>query len=100
MNGPGAAAPYGARRVHAVLTRSDDPRVGSAGLDLVRDIMRQEGLVAAPPRRWTSARHASRESSGSVANCHTADTDRVVAAASQVSEIQVRFPSLTRRGMT
>src|SRR5690606_6157931 len=43
---------YGARRVHAVLTRSQDPQVASAGLDLVRDIMRAEGLVACQPRAY------------------------------------------------
>lgn len=43
---------YGARRVHAVLTRSQDPQVASAGLDLVRDIMRTEGLVACQPRAY------------------------------------------------
>ena len=43
---------YGARRVHAVLTRSDDPQVATAGLDLVRDIMRTEGLVACQPRAY------------------------------------------------
>ncbi len=43
---------YGARRVHAVLTRSHDPQVASAGLDLVRDIMAEEDLVACQPRAY------------------------------------------------
>lgn len=43
---------YGARRVHAVLTRSADHRVASAGLDLVRDIMAELGLVACQPRSY------------------------------------------------
>lgn len=43
---------YGARRVHAVLARSTDPEVASAGFDLVRDIMRTEGLVACQPRAY------------------------------------------------
>ncbi|MGD8201637.1 IS3 family transposase [Ornithinimicrobium sp. W1679] len=43
---------YGARRVHAVLTRSVDPEVASAGLDLVRDIMVEQGLVACQPRAY------------------------------------------------
>lgn len=43
---------YGARRVHAVLSRSEDPEVASAGLDLVRDIMRTENLVACQPRAY------------------------------------------------
>ncbi len=43
---------YGARRVHAMLTRSSDPVVASVGVDLVRDIMREEGLVACQPRAY------------------------------------------------
>ena len=43
---------YGARRVHAILTRSDDPDVAGAGLDLVRDIMREKGLRACQPRAY------------------------------------------------
>lgn len=43
---------YGARRVHAVLTRSADPQVSSVGLDLIRDIMAELGLVACQPRSY------------------------------------------------
>ncbi len=43
---------YGARRVHAILTRSQDPEVASVGLDLVRDIMREHDLVACQPRAY------------------------------------------------
>jgi transposase InsO family protein len=43
---------YGARRVHAILTRDEDPEVASAGFDLVRDIMREQGLVACQPRAY------------------------------------------------
>ena len=43
---------YGARRVHAMLTRSDDPDVACAGLDLVRDIMRERDLRACQPRAY------------------------------------------------
>lgn len=39
---------YGYRRVHAVLSRSDIP----AGLQLVRDLMRELGLVACQPKAW------------------------------------------------
>ena len=39
---------YGYRRVHAVLARSAIP----AGLELVRDLMRELGLVACQPRPW------------------------------------------------
>jgi putative transposase len=39
---------YGYRRVHAVLVRQGD----DCGLELVRDIMRQRGLVACQPRPW------------------------------------------------
>lgn len=51
---------YGARRVHAILARSHDPQVASAGLDLVRDMMRELGLVACQPRayRTTTVRDA------------------------------------------
>jgi transposase InsO family protein len=43
---------YGARRVHAVLRRSDDPQVASASLDLVIDIMREQDLRACQPRPY------------------------------------------------
>lgn len=43
---------YGVRRVHAVLARCDDPAVSSASLQLVRDIMRTEDLIACQPRAW------------------------------------------------
>lgn len=43
---------YGVRRVHAILARSTDPEVASASVDLVRDIMRAEGLVACQPRAY------------------------------------------------
>lgn len=54
---------YGARRVHAVLQRSADPQVASAGFDLVRDIMRTDGLVACQPRayRTTTVRDQDHE---------------------------------------
>lgn len=43
---------YGARRVQAILSRCDDPQVASAGLDLVRDIMRENDLAACQPRTY------------------------------------------------
>lgn len=43
---------YGVRRVHAILTRCTDPEVASASIDLVRAIMREEGLVACQPRAY------------------------------------------------
>ena len=43
---------YGVRRVHAVLTRCTDPEVASASIDLVRAIMREEGLAACQPRGY------------------------------------------------
>jgi transposase InsO family protein len=43
---------YGARRVHAILSRSDEPAVASASLKLVRSIMREHGLVACQPRAY------------------------------------------------
>ena len=43
---------YGVRRVHAILTGSSDPQVASASVDLVRSIMREEGLVACQPRAY------------------------------------------------
>jgi len=43
---------YGARRVHAILARSHDPQVASAGLDLVRDILREQDLIACQPRAY------------------------------------------------
>lgn len=43
---------YGLRRVHAVLTRSADPEVASAGIDLVRDVMAEQDLVACQPRSY------------------------------------------------
>ncbi len=43
---------YGARRVHAILTRCDDPDVASASLKLVRSIMRELGLFACQPRAF------------------------------------------------
>jgi putative transposase len=41
---------YGVRRVHAVLTRSDDPEVATASPRIVRDLMREHGLRACQPR--------------------------------------------------
>src|SRR5450756_3191166 len=35
---------YGVRRVHAVLTHSDDPQVASVSLDLVRKLMQENDL--------------------------------------------------------
>lgn len=43
---------YGVRRVHAILTRCTDPEVASASIDLVRAIMREEGLAACQPRAY------------------------------------------------
>jgi len=43
---------YGARRVHAVVARSDDPQVGTVSLDLVRNIMAEQGLRACQPRAY------------------------------------------------
>ena len=43
---------YGARRVHAILTRCDDPAVASASLKLVRSIMRELRLFACQPRAF------------------------------------------------
>lgn len=65
---------YGARRVHAILTRSQDPQVASVGLDLVRDIMREEDLVACQPRayRVTTVREGEPEVSDHVRRDFTA----------------------------
>ncbi|MGH3706030.1 MAG: IS3 family transposase [Agromyces sp.] len=54
---------YGVRRVHAILSRSDDPQVASASLSLVRDLMRENGLRACQPRayRVTTLRDADAE---------------------------------------
>jgi putative transposase len=43
---------YGVRRVHAIVTRSDDPEVASASLSLVRDLMAVNGLRACQPRAY------------------------------------------------
>ena len=43
---------YGVRRVHAILTRCDDPSVATVSLQLVRSIMREDGLVACQPRAY------------------------------------------------
>lgn len=43
---------YGVRRVHAVLTRSDDREVATASLRIVRDIMAEKGLRACQPRAY------------------------------------------------
>jgi putative transposase len=43
---------YGVRRVHALLTRSDDTEVATASPGLVRAIMRQHGLRACQPRAY------------------------------------------------
>jgi hypothetical protein len=43
---------YGTRRVHAMLTRSDDPQVACASPKLVRSIMAELGLMACQPRAW------------------------------------------------
>ena len=43
---------YGARRVHAVLGRSDDPQVAGVSLGLVRDLMADLGLHACQPRAY------------------------------------------------
>ena len=40
------------RRVHAVLTRSDDPEVASVSLDLVRKLMQENDLHACQPRAY------------------------------------------------
>ena len=43
---------YGVRRVHAVLTHSDDPQVASVSLDLVRNLMQENDLQACQPRAY------------------------------------------------
>jgi len=43
---------YGTRRVHAVLTRSDDPEVACVSLDLVRTLMQENDLHACQPRAY------------------------------------------------
>jgi putative transposase len=43
---------YGVRRVHAVLTRSDDPEVASCSAKLVRSVMAELGLAGCQPRRY------------------------------------------------
>jgi putative transposase len=43
---------YGARRVHAILARSDAAQVASASLKLIRQIMRELGLRACQPRAY------------------------------------------------
>jgi putative transposase len=43
---------YGTRRVHAALTRSDDPEVACVSLDLVRTLMQENDLHACQPRAY------------------------------------------------
>jgi putative transposase len=43
---------YGVRRIHAVLTHSDDPEVASVSLDLVRKLMQENDLHACQPRAY------------------------------------------------
>ena len=43
---------YGVRRVHAVLTHSDDPEVASVSLDLARTLMGENDLHACQPRAY------------------------------------------------
>ena len=43
---------YGVRRVHAMLTRSDDPEVATASVRLVRELMHEHGLRACQPRAY------------------------------------------------
>jgi putative transposase len=43
---------YGVRRVHHVLSNSDDPEVASASLKLVRSIMTERDLHACQPRAY------------------------------------------------
>lgn len=59
---------YGVRRVRAVLSRSEDPQVASAGLDLIRDIMHQEGLVACQPRAYRTTTVRDGEGTAPVAD--------------------------------
>lgn len=43
---------YGARRVRAILRRSDDPQVAAASVKLIRSIMRERGLKACQRRAY------------------------------------------------
>jgi len=43
---------YGVRRVHAIVSRSDDPEVASASPKLVRAVMAELGLRACQPRAY------------------------------------------------
>jgi transposase InsO family protein len=43
---------YGVRRVHAIVSRSDDPEVASASPKLVRTVMAELGLRACQPRAY------------------------------------------------
>lgn len=43
---------YGVRRVHAILTRSTEPQVASASIDLVKSIMNELDLAACQPRAY------------------------------------------------
>jgi putative transposase len=43
---------YGVRRVHAVLSRSDDPEVATVSLDLVRTLMQENDLHACQRRAY------------------------------------------------
>ena len=53
---------YGARRVRAILRRSDDPAVAAASLKLVRSVMREHGLRACQPRAYrVTTRRAAHE---------------------------------------
>ena len=53
---------YGYRRVHAALTRQGEDR----GLELVRDLMRELGLVPCQPRPWRPTTTVSGEGSESI----------------------------------
>jgi len=43
---------YGVRRVHAVLTHSEDPEVASVSPELVRKLMQENDLHACQPRAY------------------------------------------------
>lgn len=59
---------YGVRRVHAVLTRCDDPSVSSASLQLVRAIMRENDLFACQPRAYRVTTERDDEATPAIAD--------------------------------
>ena len=59
---------YGVRRVHAVLARSLDPEVARVSPDLVRVLMRENGLHACQPRAYRVTTVQDRDAAPAIAD--------------------------------